>query len=115
MQYKELKNAVFDAKYSSPFDGWPLLLESVFLGVFALLYFNNAIVGLGVSIITFKLLKLRIVGTFASVALAGLSAYFMGQKVFLASQRWDFGIAVGLIVLFVVYRIHQYHVKSVER
>lgn len=115
MDSDQIKKGVVRARRSGTFDGWFLLAESFLIGIVTFAVSNNAVVGLAAAVIAFKLLSQRVIGTVASIAFAGLLAWLAGQNAYLKFQRWDIGVAVGIITGVVAHSFHSGHVRAFER
>lgn len=114
METDQIKNGIVRARRSGTFDGWFILAEALLIGIISFALANNAIVGLAAAVISYKLLSQRVIGTVASLAFGGLIAWWAGQNAYLRFQRWDVGVAAGIIAGFVAYSFHRRHVMAVE-
>lgn len=115
MHSNQIKNGIISARRTGNFDGWVLLVEGFLIGVLGFVASNNAIVGLAAAVVSFKLLSQRIIGAVVSIAFGGLIAWWAGQNAYLKFQRWDVGIAVGIVIGFIAYSFHRGHVRAFER
>lgn len=115
MNSNQVKTGIIRARRTGNFEGWFVLAESLLIGVVGFAASNNALVGLAAAVVSFKLLSQRVIGAVASFAFGGLAAWWAGQNAYLKFQRWDVGVAVGIVVGFVAHSFHRGHVRAFER
>ncbi len=115
MDSNQVKNGIVRARRTGTFEGWFVLAESLLIGVIGFAASDNALVGLAAAVVSFKLLSQRVIGAVASLAFGGLTAWWTGQNAYLKFQRWDVGVAVGIIAGFVAHSFHRGHIRAMER
>lgn len=115
LDHKQIVRGIVEARDARRFDGWLLFVEALAVGVLLFLWRDNALIALAGFVVAFGLLAQKVIGTAVSIAIGGIAGWWAGQAAFIKTGRWDVGIAVGLIALFFVFSIHQYHVNAFER
>ncbi len=110
-----ISRAIVDARDASCGDGWPIFVEALLVALALFHWKDNALLALVGFVATFILLAAKPIGTLVSIGLGGAAGWCAGHGIFLKYARWDFGVVVGLVVMFCVFTIHQYHVKAFDR
>ncbi len=114
LDYKQVKDAIVEARKSRPGDGWLVFVEAIVIGVIVFKWWNNALLGLAATVVTLGMFTNKIAGTIISFAIAGLVGWWAGAVNFISYGRWDIAIALGLIIFFVIFSFHQLHVRAWE-
>ena len=114
LDYKQVKDAIVEARKSKPGDGWLVFVEAIVIGVIVFKWRDNALLGLAATVVTLGMFTNKVVGTIISLAIAGFVGWWAGMVNFISYDRWDIAIALGLIIFFVIFSFHQLHVKAWE-
>lgn len=94
--------------------GWPQFILAFLVAVAVHLGFNNAVASLTSGILVLYLSTINVLSTLLSVGIALFIGGSFGYMLYEDSKRWDFGVALGVFLAFVVYRVFSHNALKLK-